>query len=67
MNRHFHLIARTSPAKAAVRDLQNQAESLRITRTSGMRIRRTAKATHTLSLADEVTASTGGTSEARWA
>jgi len=67
MTRHYHLISRASSARTAVRDLQEQAEALRVARTSGLRIRRTLKGTHSFGIEDDTHTRTTSTGEARWA
>jgi len=65
--RHYHLISRASSARAAVRDLQDQATALRTARTSGLRIVRRANGTHVMPIDDDSQTRTTSTGEARWA
>lgn len=46
MRKHFHNVARQSPARTAVRDLQDQALANKQGRTSGMILHRRFGGTH---------------------
>lgn len=68
MSRHYHLIARASSARAAVRDLQDQATALRTARTSGLQIVRRMNGTHAQPIEDDTLQNRAtATGEARWA
>ena len=62
-----HLIARQSPARAAVRDLQDRAVVGRLSRSSGLEIRRRLGGTHAQFLQDETRRTSTTAGEARWA